>query len=108
MLTSCQLNLYHPIIGIIVIALLVFQPVLGLLHHRIYRTSLKASFCSVIHVWLGRVAITLGIINGGLGLRLADNTSKGVIAYGVIAGVVWSAWVSVMVSTYLKKKGSST
>ncbi len=52
---------------------------------------------AMAHVWLGRVLITLGIINGGLGLRYAADTKKGEIAYGVIAGVVWVAWVGVVV-----------
>lgn len=32
--------------------------------------------------------ILLGIIDGGLGLKLANNTIDGTIAYGVIAGAV--------------------
>jgi hypothetical protein len=43
---------------------------------------------------MGRILITLGIINGGLGLRLADNATRGeCIAYGVIAGIIWLLWV---------------
>lgn len=38
--------------------------------------------------------ITLGIINGGLGLRLSNNTRKGEIAYGVVAGVIWLVWMA--------------
>ena len=30
----------------------------------------------------------LAVINGGLGLKLANNTKGGEIAYGVVAGVV--------------------
>lgn len=44
-------------------------------------------------MWLGRIIITLGIINGGLGFLLADNTRSGAIAYGVIAAIVWLAYV---------------
>ena len=48
------------------------------------------------HVWFGRIVITLGIINGGLGLELSGNTKKGEIAYGVVAGVVWLLWMTVV------------
>lgn len=42
--------------------------------------------------------ITLGIINGGLGLRFAENASSGrEIAYGVVAGVVWLVWMGAAV-----------
>ena len=60
----------------------------------------------MIHVWLGRIAVTLGIINGGLGLRLSDNTTKGEIAYGVIAGLVWVGWVAVVIWKFLKTPAS--
>ena len=50
--------------------------------------------------------MTLGIINGGLGLQLSGNTTKGEIAYGVIAGVIWLAWVAVAVMSHLGTRGS--
>ena len=51
--------------------------------------------------------ITLGIINGGLGLRFAADTTKGEIAYGVIAGVVWVTWIGVVVwdGVFRRKEG---
>lgn len=52
------------------------------------------TFWSYAHVWLGRILITLAIINGGLGLQLADNSKSGEIAYGVIAAVVWLVYVA--------------
>lgn len=49
---------------------------------------------SYAHLWLGRILITLGIINGGLGLKLAGNVHRGTyIAYGVVAGLFWLAWM---------------
>lgn len=32
--------------------------------------------------------MVLGILNGGFGLKLANNTKGGVVAYGVVSGVV--------------------
>jgi hypothetical protein len=55
-----------------------------------------------VHVWLGRALLTLGIVNGGLGLLLASRARRRAspailrrqhIAYGVFAGVMWLLWV---------------
>jgi hypothetical protein len=92
------LNSYHPIIGIVVLIAIFFQPILGFLHHSLFKKYKHRTLWSYGHIWLGRVAITLGIINGGLGLRLADSmhmSSKGgMIAYGVVAAFMWLAWVA--------------
>ncbi|PKY00176.1 CBD9-like protein [Aspergillus campestris IBT 28561] len=91
----------HPIIGIVVIALLVlFQPAMGLLQHMHFRRTGGKSPFAYAHRWLGRVLIILGIINGGLGLRLAGigspGTPKGaMIAYSVIAGIVGLTYLAV-------------
>ena len=50
--------------------------------------------------------MTLGIINGGLGLQLSGNTTKGEIAYGVIAGVIWLVWVAIALMSNLSTRGS--
>ena len=56
-----------------------------------------------IHLWLGRVALTLGIIDGALGFRISG-TLKGAkwpegwkIAYGVISGIVWIVYVGICI-----------
>lgn len=54
---------------------------------------------------MGRIVITLGIINGGLGLKLSDNTTKGKIGYSVVAAIMWVVWMSVAV--YKEVKGGS-
>lgn len=59
---------------------------------------------SYFHIWLGRILITLGIINGGLGLRLANNTKTGEIAYGVVAGIIWLVWMVAAVYGEIKRK----
>ena len=106
MLMTRQLNLYHPVIGIVIIALLVFQPVIGLLHHRMYRTSSSPTSWSVLHVWLGRLTVTLGIINGGLGLRLSADTMNGEIIYGAFAGLVWFLWVGLTLWKNMGKRAA--
>lgn len=85
---------YHPIIGIVIFAFLFFQPILGILHHIGFKKTGRRSFISYVHLWLGRILITLGIINGGLGLKLAGNVGRGTyIAYGVVAGFFWLSWM---------------
>jgi hypothetical protein len=90
---------YHPIIGIVLFIVLLIQPVLGLVHHFQFKKHGTRTVWSYGHLWLGRLLITLGIINGGLGLLLArqsgyDRPTTGqVIAYSVIAGVMWLLWV---------------
>lgn len=98
---ATEMNLldhYHPIIGIVVLVLIFFQPIGGWIHHRLFKKYNHRTFWSYAHIWLGRIAITLGIINGGLGLKLADSmnmsSKSGIIAYGVIAGFVWVVWVA--------------
>ncbi|KAB8227804.1 cytochrome and DOMON domain-containing protein [Aspergillus alliaceus] len=84
----------HPIIGIIVVALLVlFQPLMGFLQHRHFRRNGGKGAFAYLHRWLGRSMIILGIVNGGLGFRLAgignpSTPRSAMIAYSVIAGVM--------------------
>ena len=55
-----------------------------------------------VHIWHGRILIILGIVNGGLGLQLADNTTSGEIAYGVVAGVIFVVYIVVLGLWYYK------
>lgn len=72
-----------------------------------YVRQQKRTIWSTAHVWFGRIVITLGIINGGLGLDFSGNTTEVEIAYGVVAGVVWFAWVGVMIWAALYKRGGT-
>ncbi|KAK4506790.1 hypothetical protein PRZ48_000523 [Zasmidium cellare] len=89
----------HPIIGIVLFVVLFFQPFLGTLHHLFFKKHSRRGFFSYAHIWLGRILITLGIINGGLGLqfaqrfRLAPPSTGAIIGYGVVAGLIWLIYV---------------
>lgn len=98
-----QFDKYHPIIGLTIISALLFQPVLGALHHAVYVREQRRSIWSTLHVWWGRTVLTLAIIQGGLGLHFANNTTGGKIAYGVIAGLIWVTWLGVAVWHDMKK-----
>ena len=99
-----ELDMYHQVIGYIVVAVLIlFQPILGVMQHLYFRRHGGRSIKGVIHQWLGRSAILLGIINGGLGFNITGPVGslyvpKGaVIAYGVIAGLVGLLYIAVVV-----------
>lgn len=64
------------------------QPFVGFFHHYRFVKTQKQGVWTLAHMWYGRVLILLGIINGGLGLRLANNSRTGEIAYGVLGGLV--------------------
>ncbi|KAF9697839.1 hypothetical protein EKO04_004085 [Ascochyta lentis] len=87
----------HPIIGIVLVAMMLFQPVVGWLHHRQYLRTGTRSAVSHGHIWVGRIAIILGIINGGLGLELGGVETRYVIAYSVVAGVLGAAYLASIV-----------
>jgi hypothetical protein len=95
------LKRYHAVLGLIVLFLLFLQPLTKLhwLHSSVPRVGLFVH----VHLWLGRIVLTLGIIDGALGFRISE-TLKGPhwdpafkIAYGVVAGIVWVVYVGICV-----------
>jgi len=105
-----MLHLAHPIIGIVLFALLIFQPVLGFLHHVMFKKHSRRVVWSYGHIWLGRIVITVGVINGGLGLQLAQRTyvfapGRGtIVAYAVLAGLVWVVYMASAVYGEVKRR----
>lgn len=87
----------HPIIGIVLLGVLFFQPFFGWQHHRGFKRDMKRTWTSYIHIYLGRCAILLGMINGGLGLQMSGGEKPSYIAYGVCAGVVGVVYLAVIV-----------
>jgi len=96
----------HPKLGVAILVAAFFQPIFGLIHHTIYKRRVAATKAGrptkppgrtaigTIHLWLGRLLIVLGVVNGGLGLRLASytdydgNTRTKAIAYGIGSGIM--------------------
>jgi len=91
----------------VLFVLLAFQPILGFLHHMLFKKYKRRTFWSYGHLWLGRIIITLGIINGGLGFLLADNTKTGPIVYGIVAGIIWIVYVAAAVYGEIKRARSA-
>ncbi|OQO03710.1 hypothetical protein B0A48_10375 [Cryoendolithus antarcticus] len=89
----------HPIIGIVLFVLLAFQPALGFVHHIMFKKHSRRVVWSYGHIWLGRITILGGIINGGLGLRLAQQTRFQAPSTGAVAGYAVAA--AIMGGAYL-------
>lgn len=96
----------HMKLGTAVVALMGLQPILGLLHHLKFRKNGGRTIISHVHIWLGRALMFLGVINGGMGLRLAKGPKSWKITYGVIAGVVGVAYIASILLGSRKKKTS--
>ncbi|PWY75387.1 CBD9-like protein [Aspergillus heteromorphus CBS 117.55] len=97
--TNHELRHAHPVIGIIVIGILTLvQPAMGIMQHRHFKREGGKSVFAYAHRWVGRCMIILGMINGGLGFRMAGVGGRFaprgvVIAYGVVAGCVGVAYL---------------
>ncbi|KEF51252.1 uncharacterized protein A1O9_12602 [Exophiala aquamarina CBS 119918] len=113
----------HPRLGLAILAIAFLQPIFGFVHHRIYKKRAQNSGAGKpsqapgrtpvgrIHLWIGRILIALGIINGGLGIRLAsyspfqtDATSqKASIAYGTIAGSMFLLYLIFVIAFEIRR-----
>ncbi|KAF9768066.1 hypothetical protein IL306_014674 [Fusarium sp. DS 682] len=78
----------HTRMGTAVCALMTLQPILGYMHHLYFVSHRKRGIVSHVHIWFGRALIIIGIVNGGLGLKLANSSTGYIIAYSVTAGIV--------------------
>lgn len=87
----------HAVIGLLLFSVFFFMPFFGALHHRVYQKVQKRTFWSYAHIFTGRIGIILGVINGGLGLRLASASRSSIIAYGVLAGLMGVAYIGAIV-----------
>jgi uncharacterized membrane protein len=94
---------YHPIIGLVLLALLVIQPVVGFVHHRAYKRVQERQLWSYLHLVIGRVGITLGIVNGGLGLYISNASAYHTRVYSIVAAVIWALWMAVAVWAEVRK-----
>ncbi|KAL2824125.1 hypothetical protein BDW59DRAFT_88444 [Aspergillus cavernicola] len=86
----------HTILGTVIVVFLLVQPIAGFWHHYRFKKTQSTGIWTHIHIWVGRIFLLLGIINGGTGLKLADNTTGGIIAYAVVAGVFGVAYIAIV------------
>ncbi|EPS40423.1 hypothetical protein H072_5730 [Dactylellina haptotyla CBS 200.50] len=83
----------HQFIGVVVMILLFFQVILGASHHIVFKAKRKRTWLSYCHIWLGRSAIIMGIVNGGLGLPLADASLPPKAIYAGCAAIVGAVYL---------------
>jgi threonine/homoserine/homoserine lactone efflux protein len=93
----------HTIVGLVVVGcLLLVQPAMGWLQHQRSRKTARRSPFGWMHVFLGRVLLILGVINGGRGFSLAhDHQYK---AYIVVVAVVGAFYMAVLVWNWLRSR----
>lgn len=105
---AAYLNEPHAIIGMIILGGFFFMPFLGMMHHRVYKKIQQRTSWSYAHIFTGRAGIVLGMINGGLGLRLANARRSYTIAYGVAAGLMGIIYISaIVVGEYQRARKAS-
>ncbi|RFU34739.1 hypothetical protein B7463_g1627, partial [Scytalidium lignicola] len=97
----------HTILGTIIVALFLLQPLIGLWHHRLFRSHRVNEFIHQGHIWFGRLLIILALINGGLGVDLAANSPGGEKVWGSIAGIFGVLYIVLIVLSYFKKTSDS-
>ncbi|QIW95622.1 hypothetical protein AMS68_001140 [Peltaster fructicola] len=78
----------HQILGLIVTPLLLVQAAGGLLNHALFKRTGKSSWINVVHKYLGPTLITIGMLNGYLGIDFADDQEY--IKPYIITLVVWT------------------
>lgn len=101
-----EIMMGHPITGLVVVCGLFLQPFLGWGHHRLYvRDGNGPNVLTYLHLWWGRILITVGIVNGYFGLVLADNSMGIKIAYASVAGVIWVVWMGLSLLTWMRGRG---
>ncbi|KAK5092942.1 hypothetical protein LTR70_005194 [Exophiala xenobiotica] len=101
-----EIDGYHQSIGFFVVAMLVlFQPAMGLYQHLHYHKTGGRTIFGVMHRWLGRSMIILGIVNGGLGWHLTHNAGA-YTPYAVVAAIVFLIYISVLVFAWYKSRKS--
>ena len=66
---------------------MLLQPVFGFLHHAHFKRHQRRGLVSYVHIFYGRSLMLLGIINGGLGLKLARAPRSAITTYTIIAGL---------------------
>jgi hypothetical protein len=105
---------YHQVIGFIIsFSLLLFQPTLGIYQHLYFRKHNLRSATGSAHRWLGRSAIILGIVNGGLGFHTAGKVGSenlprwAITLYGTMAGVALSTYTFIVVYLWHRSRRTS-
>ncbi|KAK8109775.1 cellobiose dehydrogenase [Apiospora kogelbergensis] len=102
----------HQVIGIFIFIFVLGQFALGFFHHRIYQKTQEPKkigpvTMGSIHVWLGRLIILLGVINGFLGFNLAQSSYWNLVLGGLIIFVFPVIAVILVSKHFISKRWNS-
>lgn len=87
----------HKIMGLIVMIIMTLQPIIGTVHHLLFKKRQTSTWYGVIHRFFGRIAVIAGAINVGLGLMLGPPPVRRIVAYSVLTAVFGTLYVVVTV-----------
>ncbi len=79
--------------GIVTLITLLPQPILGYLHHKKFKQVQRRQFWSYMHIFNGRIGVTVGIANGYMGLNLAQAPAYYKKVYIIVAPIIWALWL---------------
>ncbi|KAI1137877.1 CBD9-like protein [Hypoxylon sp. FL0543] len=96
-------NSTHTILGTVVVCLMVVQPVLGWVHHQYFVKHQRRGLVSHAHIWYGRALLVMGVVNGGLGLQLADASRTFFVVYEVLAAIIFAIYIASAVFGELRR-----
>lgn len=97
----------HSIIGLTVYVVLLTQSASGYIHHLLFQRYISRTTWSYLHLWAGRLCITLAMINAGFGFQLRKQKlgSWKVASYTACAVFMWCAYVtSIAVGEWRRNK----
>lgn len=86
------------------------MPIMGWFQHSYFRKNKRRGPWGYAHLWLGRVLILFGVINGGIGINAVEGLEfpgapsyiKLYIAISVVMGVLYA--ITILVTAILKRR----
>ena len=110
-----ELDGYHQVIGYILVAVLIGgQPALGIYQHMYYHRTGGHSILGTLHKWMGRIAILVGAVNGGLGFMQSGPVGStyvpnyAVVVYSIVAVVVFFIYLLVVLMAKWRASRNNT
>jgi hypothetical protein len=97
----------HTILGTVVCSLMCLQPILGFLHHQHFLKHHNRGAVSYAHIFYGRSLMIIGIVNGGLGLQLANAPNQATIAYIVVTVALFLVYAVISINSEMKRLRAS-
>ncbi|KAI0601471.1 hypothetical protein F4775DRAFT_539942 [Biscogniauxia sp. FL1348] len=83
-LRTKNFNTAHQVIGILIFIFIFVQFTLGFLHHRTFKKTQQTTKLAPVHVWLGRLIILMGVVNGFIGFPLALSPDYNYVLAGLV------------------------